>query len=257
VPLTSAKRDLPPQSLFHVKRQLGRRGPHPQPERIVTDVRSLVQRSLEGLKFDPPVGFLDHMQALAALLALWGSRMNLTARPDDATEVSFQVVDSLMPLLIAERAGGTALNETFAAGSRILDLGSGAGFPGLVLAAACGAHFTLCESRRKRASFLRVAIADLDLRNVTVESAHVQPANFCSEFDGLTVRAVGSLPETYRIAASALRRDGIAILYATPNQPIQESAAVAAGFVDCQWQHYQINRGAGSIPRALVIWRKA
>ncbi len=104
--------------------------------------------------------------------------MNLTAQPDEPVEISFQVVDSLMPLVLAGRPGGAVLSEAFGTGSRILDLGSGAGFPGLVLAAACAAHFTLCESRRKRVSFLRVAIAELDLKNVTVESAHVSPKSF-------------------------------------------------------------------------------
>jgi 16S rRNA (guanine527-N7)-methyltransferase len=239
-----------------VKRQTGRRGPNPEPESLATSVRSLIERSLERLSFNPPHRFLDRIQALAALLALWGSQMNLTAQPEEPVEISFQVVDSLMPLVLAGRPGGTTLSEAFGTGSRILDLGSGAGFPGLVLAAACAAHFTLCESRRKRVSFLRVAIAELDLKNVTVESAHVSPKSFPPEFDGLTVRAVGSLPETYRIAAAALHRDGIALLYATPSQQIQESAALAAGLVDCQWQRYQVDRGDRSIGRALVTWRK-
>ena len=75
-----------------------------------------------------------------------------------------------MPVVLAMDESGTLSGE-FAQGRRALDLGSGAGFPGLVLAAASSADFTLVESRRKRASFLQVAVGEMDLKNVTIEGS--------------------------------------------------------------------------------------
>ena len=87
--------------------------------------------------------------------------MNLTAHPEDPEEIAFHVIDSVMPVVLASLNG--PLHGTFDKGSTVLDLGSGAGFPGLVLAAASPANFTLIESRRKRASFLQVARAEMRL----------------------------------------------------------------------------------------------
>jgi 16S rRNA G527 N7-methylase RsmG len=81
------------------------------------------------------------------------------------------------PEMLAARAD---LTKAFAAGSRVLDLGSGAGFPALILAAACDADFLLMEARRKRASFLRVTAAEMGLANVQVDSARAEPATLRS-----------------------------------------------------------------------------
>ncbi len=190
------------------------------------------------------------------MLALWGERTNLTARPGDPGEIAFHVVDSLMPLVIGEHRGNAAIPGIFSDASRILDLGSGAGFPGLVLAAACDATFTLCESRRKRASFLQVAIAEMGIRNVSVESMRVRPESFRPEFDVVTARAVGDLPQLYRICAAALRRDGVALLYTAPAQRLEPEMAEAAGLASRSILEYELDRDGERVRRALVLWRK-
>jgi 16S rRNA G527 N7-methylase RsmG len=77
-------------------------------------------------------------------------------------------------------AARAALADAFVAGTRVLDLGSGAGFPALILAAACDADFLLMEARRKRASFLRLIAAEMGLANVQVDSARAEPATLRS-----------------------------------------------------------------------------
>jgi 16S rRNA G527 N7-methylase RsmG len=88
------------------------------------------------------------------------------------TEFADAFVTESTPMLAAR----AALADAFVAGSRVLDLGSGAGFPALILAAACDADFLLMEARRKRASFLRVTAAEMGLSNVQVDSARAEPA---------------------------------------------------------------------------------
>src|SRR5450755_4498094 len=123
------------------------------PIEIAQIVRAIVAEELALHGYRPAPNLLAQIEMFAATLALWGSKLNLTSAPDDADEIAFHVIDSLAPLIQANCADVTGLAERFATGSRVLDLGSGAGFPALLLAAATDAEFVLLEARRKRASF--------------------------------------------------------------------------------------------------------
>lgn len=222
--------------------------------RIASDVRIRVQRSLEALNFSVPLpGFLNRIEKLAATLVIWGSRMNLTAHPDDPAEMAFHIVDSLMPLILADRA--PALREALAPHKRVIDLGSGAGFPGLVLAAASDALFTLCESRRKRASFLSVAAAEMGLKNVAIKPIRATPESF-REFDLVVARAVGDLQQLYRIAAPALRTGGLILLYASQAQRLDLKHAASAGLMGYTRLDYGMDRAGEQVARVLAFWRK-
>ncbi|MGH7878735.1 MAG: 16S rRNA (guanine(527)-N(7))-methyltransferase RsmG, partial [Candidatus Binataceae bacterium] len=141
------------------------------PEVVGRETRSRVENHLGEIGFSPPAGvdFFTRIERFAAILAQWGSRTNLTAHPQDPSELAFHVIDSLAPLTVATQPDGAILEGCFAPDWRVLDLGSGAGFPGLILAAACDAPFTLAEGRHKRASFLRVAAAEMGLGNVAIQ----------------------------------------------------------------------------------------
>ncbi|WP_456403356.1 16S rRNA (guanine(527)-N(7))-methyltransferase RsmG [Hydrogenimonas sp.] len=100
-------------------------------------------------------GFIDHLMA-------WNRIHNLTgAKSREAIEE--QILDSLWPL--------TFLPEP----KSLLDIGTGAGFPGMVLAIALPqTECTLCEPLQKRAAFLRFVARELELRNVRVEAKRVE-----------------------------------------------------------------------------------
>ncbi|MFI5351389.1 MAG: 16S rRNA (guanine(527)-N(7))-methyltransferase RsmG [Candidatus Binatales bacterium] len=225
------------------------------PKAIGAEVRARLERTLAdvaSVRLAPR--FLDRMQTLAELLALWGARTNLTARPSDPVETSFHILDSLAPVFIAARRDGTAIPEMLAEklgkGRRVLDLGSGAGFPGLVLAAASDAHFTLSEARRKRASFLTVAVAEMGLDNAVVESARAEMGDITCDYDAMTARAIGNWPSLWKIAAAAIRLDGIAILYLARDQPLDIDLARASGFASCRRVQYEVDReGNPGLPR--------
>ena len=194
-----------------------------------------------------PLKFPERMRVLAANIALWGSKMNLTAQPNDPAEIAFHMIDSLMPILL-EREGDSPLSGIFRAGRQILDLGSGGGFPGLVLAAASDAAFTLVESRRKRASFLQVAAAEMELKNVNIEAKRAEDVILKARFDLVTTRALGHPADFFTLAAKALKPHGIAMLYANPSQrPILR---------ECTILEYEVPRRAGRVPRILAIYRQ-
>ena len=225
------------------------------PKAIGAEVRARLARTLVDPAFASLAPhFLDRMQTLAELLALWGARTNLTARPNDPAETAFHIVDSLMPLVMAYRPEATSVRAMLAdrlgKGRCVIDLGSGAGFPGLVLAAASDARFTLSESRRKRASFLSVAVAQMGLDNAIVESTRAEPkhpaGDLTGDYDAMTARAIGHWPSLWRTAAAALRPGGIAILYMARDQPLDMDLARTSGFASCRRVQYEIDREGDS-----------
>jgi 16S rRNA (guanine527-N7)-methyltransferase len=227
------------------------------PEGVGAEVRARIEDLLNRVGFVPAAGgFLARMEKFAVALALWGSRIDLTAHPEDPSEITFHILDSLMPLVIARRPEGAILRRAFRPDGRVLEVGSGAGFPGMVLAAACDASFTLVESRRKRASFLSVTMAEMQLANVNVECARADPSRFSPEFDAVTARAVGDLPRFYRLAASALAKDGIALLYASPAQRLSLTEARSSGLSGYTRFPYEVPRGPEVVKRVATVWRK-
>src|SRR4029077_2311815 len=138
-----------------------------------------------------------------------------TAHPDDPIEIAFHVIDSLMPAVLTSH-DAPMLADRFAANRNVLDIGSGAGFPGLIRAAATPAHVTLVESRRKRASFLQVAVAEMTLTNASVDPRRADPLQLAPRFDLVTTRAL-SIGDFFPIAGAALKSGGIAMLYINPS----------------------------------------
>jgi len=190
--------------------------------------------------------FLRRMEEFTNALHLWGARTNLTAHPEDPVEVAFHVVDSLAPL---------TLNLCSAAGplcdrARVLDLGSGAGFPGLILAAAFAGDFTLAEARRKRATFLSTAAAAMGLTNVKVRASRLSAETVEGGFDAITARAVGEAG--LEIIARALGQQGCAILWLGPEQIISVDRIRAAGLRYLARYDYVVRRGAKAVRRSLV-----
>jgi len=119
----------------------------------------------------------DKLEHFAALLHEWNQVHNLTgAKTIDA--IYNNIIDSLYPLTFIKTPG------------MLLDVGTGAGFPGLVLAIAMPETETvLAEPLKKRVSFLKYAGIDLGLKNVRVEAKRVEHVEHVP-FDLISSRAV-------------------------------------------------------------------
>jgi 16S rRNA (guanine527-N7)-methyltransferase len=112
---------------------------------------------------------------------------------------------------------------------RVVDLGSGAGLPGIPLAVALpDVRFTLAEPRSKRAAFLELAVERLELTNVTVHPARAESLG-AGGFDAATARAFGSPDATWRVARPLLRSGGSLVLYAGAGEDPPEALPGAAG----------------------------
>ena len=135
-----------------------------------------------GLAVDP--AGVERLLAYLAELMKWSRRVNLIARDTpEAQVVETHFLDSLTLLPFLDGAGEVHL----------LDVGSGAGFPGLALACMRpDGRFTLCEPRQKRVSFLRHVVRTLGLANVEVVAERVEAhlADWPGRFTHITSRAV-------------------------------------------------------------------
>src|SRR6266566_3057839 len=146
--------------------------------------------------------FLRYQQELLD----WNTRINLTAITDPEEVLLRHFLDSLSLLLVYDRA------ET-----RLLDIGTGAGFPGLPLKIVRPQwQITLIEATNKKVLFLRHVIDTLQLDDVVTvhgraeELAHQR--QYRARFDIVTARAVASLPSLLEYCAPFCRTGGFTIL---------------------------------------------
>ncbi len=147
-------------------------------------------------------------------LAQWNRAYNLTAIRERGAMVRAHLLDSL-----------AALPELY--GTRILDVGTGAGFPGLPLAiAAPERHFTLVDAVAKKIRFVAHAVRRLALGNVEPLHARVESlAGGQPPFDTILARAYAALPELLT-SVSALAGEETRVLALKGRYPEGELAAL-------------------------------
>lgn len=245
---------------FHVKRFYVKQPSHHglSPEQIADRAMAMVSTALTD---QPPSEsihpeFAARAALFAHLLALWGRTTNLIAEPDNPAAIAFHILDSLAPVTLSPADRRHELKPMFEAGQKAIDIGSGAGFPGLNLALATRANFTLVEARRRRASFLTVAAAELGLENVEILNLRLSPSlKPRSRFDLALSRASGPLADFYPLAAALLKSGGTALLFLNPSQRIDMTTAHAQGFSEPRRYPYSVTRNGKSIARALIAWR--
>ena len=161
----------------------------------VTDLTRQLEAQCAALDipFDP--GWAPPITAHLGLLERWAPRINLTTVWKAPEALARHAVDSLALLRLepVRRARGAAI-----------DVGSGAGFPGIPLAVALpNVPWTLLEPRHKRAVFLRRVVADAGIRNVEVVEGRVPDASLNGRFS-LAVSRATLAPEEWLAAAEAL-----------------------------------------------------
>lgn len=148
---------------------------------------------------------IEHLAAFLGLLTDANTRMNLTRILDPADAWHRHVLDSLSLLPFIESIGA----------ANLLDLGSGGGMPGLVLAIVRpDLPITLLEATLKKATFLQEAATQLGLENVTVisERAEILGTHDGGGRDGwdvVTARAVAKLPVLLELALPLATPDGL------------------------------------------------
>lgn len=121
----------------------------------------------------------EQLSRLRPLYEEWNAAINVISRKDMESFEERHVLHSLA-IFNAMR---------FAPGSRVLDVGTGGGFPGIPLAIACpDVEFTLCDSIGKKMKVVRAVVHALGLKNVTMH--HGRAEEITGQFDFIVSRAV-------------------------------------------------------------------
>ena len=166
---------------------------------------------------------LQAFEAYESLLIEWNSRFNLTAitNPKDIAIKHF--LDSLTCIL----AMGSPTT------GRMIDVGSGAGFPGLPIKIACPQiRLTLVESTGKKIDFCRMVVEYLGLKEVEVIHARGEEVGHWEAhreaYDWAVARAVATLPVLVEYLFPFIRVGGVAIAQKGETGPAEAHAAAAA-----------------------------
>lgn len=163
----------------------------------------------------------EQLGAFRDLLIIWNRRFNLTAIEEPAAIDRRLIGDALRMLpaiddAIAAHAVENRNRSSKEAGVRLIDIGSGAGFPGMVLK-ICRPELdvTLLESTGKKVGFLDHVIADLGLKSARAIHARAEDLGrdraHRERYDIVTARAVSSIPALMELCTPFLRVGGHAI----------------------------------------------
>lgn len=164
---------------------------------------------------DLPVGTEEKLLAYLALLVKWNAAYNLTAVRDPQQMLVKHLLDSLS--ILPQVADGT-----------LIDVGTGAGLPGLVLAIARpGLRVTLLDSNGKKVRFLRQVIAELKIANAQAVQSRVEEHE--ARYDVVTSRAFATLADMLAWSGQ-LAVEGGRFLAMKGQRPDEEIAALPQGF---------------------------
>lgn len=156
-----------------------------------------IAQGLEHIGLDLSARQLAALDAYLALLAKWNQTYNLTAVRDEGRMVSYHLLDSLT---LVPHLGG---------GSRLLDVGSGGGMPGIPAAIARpDLKVVVLDANHKKTTFLRQVAIELKLENVEVVTDRVELYQPEQKFDRITSRAFSELGEFVRLTRHLLDEGG-------------------------------------------------
>ena len=181
------------------------------------DITRLLQAGMAELGLKLPADAPTTLCSYIEVLQQWNRKYNLTAVRAPAQIVSRHILDSLAV-------------TPWVHGTRVLDVGTGAGLPGIPLAVAFPERrFTLLDSNGKKTRFVTHAVTTLGLRNVEVVQARVEAYRAAQPFATVITRAFATVGEFLEVSAH-LGATGTRWLAMKGAPPADELQALPVGF---------------------------
>lgn len=163
---------------------------------VSTGLATLLQSGLHSLKLDVPAAQQEALLAYIELLTSWNKRFNLTAIRDPRDMVTQHLLDALVAL-------------PYVTTGPVLDVGSGAGLPGIPLAITRPElRFTLLDSNGKKIRFIKQVVITLQLANVDVIQSRVEEYQPEIRYPLIVSRAFSSLEQFIRLTRHLLAVGG-------------------------------------------------
>lgn len=161
-----------------------------------TELEERLRDGMHALGASTDNGEAGTLARLLVMLDKWNKAFNLTAVRDPREMIGRHVLDSLAV-------------RPYLHGMSVLDVGTGAGFPGLVLAVTePQRQFCLLDSGGKKVRFVRHAVAELGLENVEVVQSRVESYAAPDPYDTVVCRAFSSIGEFVDRCAALVGRGG-------------------------------------------------
>ena len=186
---------------------------------------------------------LDRFETYHRLLSEWNEKMNLTAITD--------------PMAVAEKhfADSLAALPYLKPGMKVVDVGTGAGFPGVpLLIMEPGLELTLADSLQKRLTFLDALLKELGLKAALVHGRAEdlgQNKLYREQYDAALSRAVANLPVLLELTTPFVKVGGTAIAYKGDADQELESAKTAAFLLHVQLRSVDLDSNLGK--RCLIF----
>ena len=183
-----------------------------------------------------------------AMIGKWTKVYNLTAVRDPAEMMTHHLLDSLAAVAPLRRYLQQA---GLGHGARLLDVGSGAGLPGIVIAICCPEVQVSCvDTVAKKAAFIKQAALELKLPNLT--GLHARVESLTGPFDVVCSRAFASLPDFTKWSVNALAQDGVWMAM-KGKHPADELAALLASVEVFHVEQLQV---PGLLAERCIVWMR-
>ena len=160
-------------------------------------MNSLISEGLDELGYENDPLLIEKLEIYLATLKKWNKVYNLTAIDEDSEIIVKHFLDSL------------SVNQYIQNSGRILDVGTGAGFPGLILALFNPEKsFVLVDGVSKKISFLQEMIGKLNLKNVIAVHTKVEQYNVAEQFDIIISRAFADIKKMTKLTSHLIKDGG-------------------------------------------------
>jgi len=190
--------------------------------KAAADLRPALEQGLSALGLKLQEAQCEQLMSYLDLIGKWNRVYNLTAVRDPGQMLTHHLLDCLAALSPLHRH----LTQAARAEGRLLDVGSGAGLPGIVFALGCPDLQVSCvDSVGKKAAFIAQAAASLALKNLA--GVHARVESLTGPFDVISSRAFATLADFVAGSRQALAPGGI-WLAMKGRHPASEMAALPA-----------------------------